>query len=127
DAWLLAESLLALLHINPDRRYAQVFIDFADNVTDARLWTIASLAFTYGGLRFIEAYGLWRQRPWAEWLAFLAGTIFLPLEIRELMRGITALRVVLFVGNLSIVLYMFYLLRHNHQERQKAAAGHSAE
>jgi uncharacterized membrane protein (DUF2068 family) len=122
DAWRLAESLLARLHINPDRRYAQVFLDFADNATDARLWTIASVAFTYGALRFIEAYGLWRQRPWAEWLAFLAGTVFLPLEIRELMRGITALRVVLFVGNLAIVLYMFYLIRDNHHERKKAAA-----
>lgn len=122
DAWWLAESLLALLHINPDRRYAQIFLDFADNVTDARLWTIASVAFTYGGLRLIEAYGLWRQRPWAEWLAFLAGTVFLPLEIRELMRGITALRVGLFVGNLAIVLYMLYLIRHNHLERKKASA-----
>lgn len=122
DAWLLAESLLARLHINPDRRYAQVFLDFADNATDARLWTIASVAFTYGALRFIEAYGLWRQRPWAEWVAFVTGTIFLPLEIRELMRGITVLRVVLFVGNLAIVLYMFYLICHNHQERKRSAA-----
>ncbi|HLW85723.1 MAG TPA: DUF2127 domain-containing protein [Candidatus Sulfotelmatobacter sp.] len=122
DAWLLAESLLALLHINPDRRSAQMFLDFADKVTDARLWTIASVAFTYGALRFTEAYGLWRQRAWAEWIAFVSGTAFLPLEVRELFRGITALRVVLFIGNLAIVLYMFFLLRDHRRERRKAAA-----
>ncbi len=122
EAWLLAESLLALFHISPDRRYAQLFLNFADSATDARLWTIASVAFTYGGLRLIESYGLWRQRAWAEWIAFVAGTLFLPLEIRELSRGITALRIVLFVGNLGVVIYMFYLLRYNHRERRKVAA-----
>jgi uncharacterized membrane protein (DUF2068 family) len=120
DAWLLAESLLALFHINPDRRYAQLFLDFADNATDKRLWTAASVAFTYGGLRLFEAYGLWRA--WAEWIAFIAGTVFLPLEIRELSRGITVLRVVLFLGNLGVVIYMYFLLRYNHRERKKVAA-----
>jgi uncharacterized membrane protein (DUF2068 family) len=122
DVWLIAESLLALLHISSDRRYAQVFLDFADSVTDARLWTIASVALTYAALRFAEAYGLWRQRAWAEWLAFAAGTLLLPLEVRELLRGLTVVRVVLFAGNLSIVLYMLYLLRANRRERQRAAA-----
>jgi uncharacterized membrane protein (DUF2068 family) len=120
--WLLAESLLALFHINPDRRYAQLFLDFADSATDKRLWTAASVAFTYGGLRLIEAYGLWRQRAWAEWIAFISGTVFLPLEIRELSRGITVLRVVLFLGNLIVVTYMYFLLRYNHRERQKVRA-----
>jgi uncharacterized membrane protein (DUF2068 family) len=122
DAWLLAESLLALFHINPDRRYAQLFLDFADSATDKRLWTAASVAFTYGGLRLIEAYGRWRQRGWAEWIAFVAGAVFLPLEIRELSRGITVLRVVLFLGNMGVVTYMYFLLRYNHRERQKVAA-----
>ncbi len=122
DAWLIAESLLAKFHINPDRRYALLFLDFADSATDKRLWTAASVAFTYGGLRLIEAYGLWRQRAWAEWIAFVSGTVFLPLEIRELSRGITVLRVVLFLGNIAVVTYMYFLLRYNHRERQKAAA-----
>lgn len=122
DAWLLAESVLARLHISTDRRFAQDFLAFADNISDARLWTAAWLGFTYGGLRLTEAYGLWRQRPWAEWLAFIAGTVFLPLEVRELMRGITVVRSVFFVGNVAVVLYMYYLIRHNQMERKKAAA-----
>ncbi len=38
DAWVIAESLLALLHISTDRHSAQLFLDFADDLTDARLW-----------------------------------------------------------------------------------------
>jgi uncharacterized membrane protein (DUF2068 family) len=119
DAWVIAESLLALLHISTDRHSAQLFLDFADNLTDARLWAAAQLAFTYSLLRFAEAYGLWRQRIWAEWLAFVSGTLFVPLEIRELMRGITLVRSVMFVANLGIVLYMFYLLRAGLRRRRE--------
>ena len=118
DAWVIAESLLALLHISTDRHSAQLFLDFADNLTDARLWAAAQLAFTYSLLRFAKAYGLWRQRIWAEWLAFVSGALFVPLEIRELMRGITLVRSVMFVANLGIVLYMFFLLRAGRRRRE---------
>jgi uncharacterized membrane protein (DUF2068 family) len=111
DAWVIAESLLALLHISTDRHSAQLFLNFADDITDTRLWIAARLAFAYSALRFAEAYGLWRERTWAEWVAFGSGTLLMPFEIRELMRGITLVRSALFVGNLAIVLYMFYLLR----------------
>ncbi len=121
DAWVIAESLLALFHVNTDRRWAQDFLDFADRLTEARLWAVAQLAFAYSVLRFAEAYGLWKQRTWAEWLAFISGTLFLPLEIHGLMRGVTLLRSIVFVANLGIVLYMLFLLReerHRRRERQ---------
>ena len=122
DVWLYAESLLALLRISTDRRSAQMFLDFADNVTDARLWAAARIAFTYALLRFSEAYGLWKGRTWAEWVAMVSGTLLLPLEIREMMRGITWVRSALLIGNLAVVIYMIYVIRANRRERQQAAA-----
>jgi uncharacterized membrane protein (DUF2068 family) len=118
DAWLMAQKLLAVFHVDPDRHSAQVFLDLADNITDARLWAAAQIAFAYAALRFTEAYGLWHQRYWAEWVAFISGALLLPLEIRELLRGITLLRSALFVGNISIVLYMYYVLRSNAASRR---------
>jgi uncharacterized membrane protein (DUF2068 family) len=121
DAWVIAESVLALLHISPDRHFAQVFLDFADRVTDARLWAAARLAGVYSILRFSEAYGLWKQRAWAEWLALVSGALLLPLEIRALYRGITLLRCAVFLLNLAIVFYMYLLLRNAHRRRVQAA------
>jgi len=127
DVWRYAESLLALFHISTDRRSAQMFLDLADNVTDARLWAAARIAFAYSALRFTEAYGLWRERTWAEWVALVSGTLLLPLEVRELMRGLTWLRCAFFVGNVAVVLYMLYIIISNRRERQnekaRAAAG----
>jgi len=123
DTWLIAESLLSLLHISTDRRPAQIFLDFADSITDARLWAAARIAFAYAALRFTEAYGLWKERTWAEWVAFLSGTLLLPLEVRELFRGITFWRCALLIGNLAIIVYMLYVILANRRERRLARAG----
>ncbi len=120
DTWLIAESLLALLHISSDRRYAQLFLDFADSITDARLWTAARIAFAYAVLRFTEGYGLWRGRTWAEWVALISGTLLLPLEVRELFRGVTLIRCALLVGNIAIVLYMLNVILVNRRARENA-------
>ena len=120
DTWLIAESLLSLLRISTDHRAAQVFLDFADSITDARLWAAASIAFGYAALRFTEAYGLWKERTWAEWVAFISGTLLLPVEVRELVRGITFWRCALLVGNLAIIVYMFYVILENRRERREA-------
>jgi uncharacterized membrane protein (DUF2068 family) len=122
DVWLYAESLLALLHVSTDRHSAQLFLDFADNVTDARLWAAARIAFAYAVLRFTEGFGLWRCRTWAEWVALVSGALLLPLEVRELLRGVTLLRSALFVGNLAVVFFMLYVIRSNRRERRMAAA-----
>ena len=120
DAWLIAERLLALLHVSTDRRSAQIFLDFADSVTDARLWAAARIAFAYAALRFTEAYGLWKARTWAEWVAFVSGALLLPLEVRQLLRGITFFRYALLIGNLAIVCYMLYVILQNRRERRSA-------
>ena len=126
DVWLIAESLLTLLRINTDNRYALTFLDFADSITDARLWAAARIAFAYALLRFAEAYGLWKSRTWAEWVAFVSGTLLLPVEVRELFRGVTVVRCVLLIGNIAIVLYMLYVILENRRERREAASVNQA-
>lgn len=127
DVWLYAESLLAVFHINTDRHSAQLFLDLADNVTDARLWAAARIAFAYAVLRFTEAYGLWRCRTWAEWVALVSGTLLMPLEVRELLRGVTALRSAFFLGNLAVVFFMLYVILTNRRERRMAAAASTCD
>ncbi|HEX3821048.1 MAG TPA: DUF2127 domain-containing protein [Candidatus Sulfotelmatobacter sp.] len=118
DVWLIAESLLARLHVSTDKRYAVMFLDFADSITDARLWAAARIAFAYAALRFTEAYGLWKGRTWAEWVALLSGTLLLPMEVRELFRGVTLIRCALLLGNVAVVLYMLYVILENRRARR---------
>jgi uncharacterized membrane protein (DUF2068 family) len=105
----LAESLLDHLHIGEDRRIGQMLMHAASQVSDARLWTIAGAALTYATVRFVEAWGLWHRRIWAEWFALLSGAMYLPLEILKLAQRGTLDRVVVFVLNVIIVMYMLFI------------------
>jgi uncharacterized membrane protein (DUF2068 family) len=57
-------------------------------------------------VRFIEAYGLWQQRAWAEWLALLSAGIYLPWELYEVVRRATLGAEVILLLNTIIVLYL---------------------
>jgi uncharacterized membrane protein (DUF2068 family) len=109
DAWDLAETVLRFLHVNPDHHYAQVFLNLADNLTDAKLWAMAAGAAAYSTIRFVEAYGLWRERTWAEWFALISGALYVPFEAYELVRRHTLIHAAVLLINLAIVLYMLYL------------------
>ena len=124
DAWDVAETLLHFLHVNPDRRYAQVFLNLADNITDAKLWAMAGGALAYSIVRFVEAYGLWLERTWAEWFALISGALYVPFEAYELVRRPTMVHVGVLLINLGIVLFMLYL-RLSAQMESAYSAGQS--
>jgi len=105
----LAESMLDHLHIDEDRRIGQMLMHAASQVSDARLWTIAGAALTYATVRFVEAWGLWHRRIWAEWFALLSGTMYLPWEILKVAQRATAERIIVLAINVIIVLYMLFI------------------
>jgi uncharacterized membrane protein (DUF2068 family) len=72
---------------------------------------LAALASTYSCVRFIEAYGLWRDRPWAKWLAALSGAIYVPFELYELSRGVNGVKLAALILNVAVVAYMVHSLR----------------
>jgi uncharacterized membrane protein (DUF2068 family) len=84
-------------------------LDWADTVTDKKLLVIAILAMVYSFLRFVESYGLWRERAWAEWLALVSGSLYVPFEVYDLLHKPTWIRVGILVVNLLVVTYMAYL------------------
>jgi uncharacterized membrane protein (DUF2068 family) len=79
-------------------------------------------ASCYSGLRFAESYGLWRARPWAEWIALISGAIYLPVEIKLLTHRVTFIHTAVFIINVAIVLFMFYLRIYLPQKEKRDAA-----
>jgi uncharacterized membrane protein (DUF2068 family) len=115
DAQRLAEQLVGHLHLNPAKHYPRIFIDTAAHLTDARLWLVTTLGAAYGLVRFVEAYGLWRGRRWAEWFAAVSGGIYIPFELYELFKGVTWLSLVALVVNVFIVGLMINALLRAHR------------
>lgn len=65
----------------------------------------------YALLEGLEAVGLWLAKRWAEYLTFLATSILLPLEIYELAHHATALKIIGFIINLAVVVYLLFAKR----------------
>ncbi|MDT7688908.1 MAG: hypothetical protein QOE46_1667 [Acidobacteriota bacterium] len=105
----LAERLVQHSHLNPASHYPRVFIEAASRMSDSRLRNLAVLAFIYSVVRFVEAYGLWHMRAWAEWFAIISGCIYLPIELYELLDRPTHLRGLVLFANASIVAYLLYV------------------
>jgi uncharacterized membrane protein (DUF2068 family) len=59
----------------------------------------------------IEAFALWQARRWGEYFAMIATSLGLPFEIYELSKAVTVTKVVLFVLNILLVVYLVYSRR----------------
>jgi uncharacterized membrane protein (DUF2068 family) len=109
DSMQVAEHWVHKLHLNPAGHLSRVFLNTAENVTDAHLMAAAAGALAYSIVRFVEAYGLWNARVWAEWFALLSGSLYLPWEIYEVVSSPTPWKWGILATNLCIILYMLYV------------------
>lgn len=120
DLHLAAEQLVRHFHLNPASRYPRIFLDLADHVTDGQLWIMALSALLYAAARFVEAYGLWHERRWAEWFALLTGGMYVPLELFEIARRVTWPKAVLLIVNAGVVGYLSFIVYQTRQKRKHA-------
>ena len=104
DVQALAEKIVRHFHLNPASGIPRIFLEVAASAdADSHLRLLALGAVGYASVRFIEAWGLWSGRRWAEWLGIISGGIYLPLEIYELFISVTPVKVGTFLVNVAIV------------------------
>lgn len=121
DIQRFAENLVAHTHLNPAARYPRIFVELADHLTDGRILLLATGAAVYTCVRFIEAYGLWFQRRWAEWFAAVSGGIYIPFELFELYERISLLSLGVLLINSAIVAFMVYSLSYTQRKNSAHA------
>ena len=110
DVRAFAVHLLHQFHLNPASHYPSIFLHAMENVSDTRLQMLALGALAYALVRFVEAYGLWRERRWGEWLAAIGGALYIPFELYHLWLHVTPVKIGLLTVNIVIVAYMARLL-----------------
>lgn len=96
------------MRFNPESRFVNFILDKASLVDDRLLRRIGAVVFIYAALDLTEGIGLYLEKVWAEYLTLAITASFLPLEIFELSRRITVVRVALLAVN---ALVFFYLLK----------------
>ena len=118
----LATRLVEHSHLNPASKYPQIFLDAVTHLQQPRLVWLALGAATYAAVRLVEAYGLFWERAWAEWLAALSGAIYVPLEVIKLVHKPSPLAAAVLTANVAVVAVMVWTLVQRRQSRAQSAA-----
>lgn len=104
-----AEQILFFFHIDPNRHLSHQFLDAVDKLSSTSIGMILGIAITYATLRFLEGYGLWRQRVWAEWLAIVSGCLYIPIEVWKVIKHPNELHWIVLAINILVVLYIAWV------------------
>lgn len=118
DVEAIAATAIRALHLHPEGHYPALFLKYAEEINDARVWAIFLIGILYALVRFTEAYGLWHERPWAEWFGALAGGIYIPFELYELSLGVSLIKLAILIMNVLVVLVIAF----NIQRRLSSAS-----
>jgi len=86
-------------------------IEHVFSLKSSTLYAVATAAAAYAILEGVEAVGLWYQKRWAEYLTFVATILFIPYEIYELSKAVSPFKLVAFVINVAIAVYLLYAKR----------------
>jgi hypothetical protein len=90
---------------------------FVHRIDDLLSWPRERLYLTglalaaYALLELVEAVGLWLGMRWAEYLTLVATSVFIPLELYELARGVSPFKVIALVVNLAVIAYLLFAKR----------------
>lgn len=100
--------------------------DLAD-LRPGALWALIGVSLGYAVLEAVEAVFLWRGRRWAEYLTVVATAGLLPLELWELSKGVSVLKVLTLAVNLAILLWLVWHKRLFGLRGGAAAAEHPTD
>ncbi len=80
-----------------------------EKVLNAEQSTLNLIAFgilLYGLLQVAEGIGLWSLKRWGEYVAVVGTTLFIPLEVYEIVEKVSWLKIAVLAVNIAAVLYL---------------------
>jgi uncharacterized membrane protein (DUF2068 family) len=76
------------------------------NAKSSTLNLIAAGLLLYAALQIVEGIGLWSLKRWGEYVAVVGTTLFVPLEVYEVVDHLTWLKLVILIINVAAVVYL---------------------
>jgi uncharacterized membrane protein (DUF2068 family) len=118
DVGDIAQDIVKRLHLDPAWHYSKLFIEESSKLNDKGLRLLALVAAIFAIVRLVAGYGLWHERPWAEWFAVICAALYVPIEIYHLFER-PGLRIAgILIVNIAIIVYLSRLLLANHRRRK---------
>lgn len=102
---------IQVVHVDADNRYVHGLLEKLFHVTPNQLKELSVGTFLYAGMFLVEGVGLLMRKRWAEYFTIVTTSLFIPLELYELARHFTPLKVAVLFVNILIVAYLVARVR----------------
>lgn len=122
DLMDVAEHFILAMRFNPEGHFVNLFLDKVALIDPHRLKQISVAIFGIAALDVVEGTGLVLEKAWAEFVTLILTASFLPIEMFQIARHVTGIRIGLTVINLAVVLYLLYYVRLRMRDRQRRGA-----
>jgi len=93
----LAEHYADALRLDPGNHWVDLALTKASRLRPEQIKKLGAGGLVYAGLFFSEGTGLWLQKLWGEWLTVIITSTLVPLEVYEIYRHPSALKVLVLV------------------------------
>ncbi|MEQ6437839.1 DUF2127 domain-containing protein [Comamonas sp. w2-DMI] len=121
DLHKLALELIGHVGLSPAQRYPALLLDMVDRLNVTPVHTLVLLGGLYAAVRFVEAWGLWRDRAWGEWFGVAASGVYIPLEVQHILRHTSWQAMLVLAFNVALVLVLLArLMQRRAQARERA-------
>jgi len=111
DVGAVAQHWAEALKLDPGNRFVDAALGKAAHLRPEQIKRLGLGSFLYAALFLAEGTGLWLEKRWGEWLTVVITGSLVPVEIYELYRHWSALKVAVLVMNLGIVGYLIRRIR----------------
>jgi len=106
-----AEHLVDSFRVDPGNRFIHVVLAKLQVLDARRLKELSIGSFFYAAIVLTEGTGLALRKRWAEYFTIIVTASFLPLEIYELARRVTGIKIGVMAINLAILGYLIARVR----------------
>lgn len=96
-------------HLNPDHG---LFATLMHQTSHGAIHLVAAILVAYAGVHGAEAWGLWRDKPWASWLGCVGAALYLPVDITALVEHPGWITVAAVLINICVVLVLAWNIRN---------------
>jgi uncharacterized membrane protein (DUF2068 family) len=104
-----------IFRVDPNNHYFRRLLEKFLTLDDRKLRELSVGTFFYSAILLTEGTGLLLRKRWAEYFTIIATSSFLPLEIYELTKRVSAPRIIVLLLNVAVVVYLVVELFRNHK------------
>lgn len=108
-----------VLGFDPGSHYVNLAIQKATSTPRGEIKEFGIVSFVYAALFLTEGIGLWMEKRWAEWFTVAITSSLVPVEVYEIFRHPSPVKIVVLVLNIAIVAYLLWRIRHESRSAGK--------